>query len=110
MKPYEGGCEHFESMGMVATVSMSPQTLHIRAGGENFDFEFHYYLGPTMIGKRGNPISWFPPQKSPFWDALHWWLKQGKEIDKYGNCIFKWETELVHIVKEINSRNIKILL
>jgi hypothetical protein len=81
----------------------------IRAGDKEFCFEFHPYLGPTIIGKRGNPVSTMPPQNSPFWDALYWWIKQGKQVGADGYCIFKWEMQPVNILKHLGGRNYRIL-
>lgn len=88
---------------------MIPDTYRIRAGGKEFHFEFHPFCGPTMIGKRGNPVQAMPPQRSPFWDALYWWLKQGKQVDADGWCVFKWETKPVNIVKHLGGSHYKVL-
>jgi hypothetical protein len=92
-----------------AILNMAPPTLKIRSGGQEFQFEFHEYLGPSMVGKRGDPIRGFPPQRSPFWDALHWWIKQGKRVDAEGNCIFEHEMQLVQILEQIGRRSYRVL-
>lgn len=93
--------------GSVAILNVSGPTRIIRAGDTDYLFEFHEYLGPTMVGKRGNALQLLPPKRSPFWDALYWWLKQGKRMD--GNrCVFEWEMQLVYITYTI-SRNVVIL-
>jgi hypothetical protein len=101
-------CVNVKIGGTRMIVDMAPPVRRIQSGGQEFLFEFHDFLGPCMVGKRGNPVSTFPPQRSPFWDALHWWLKQGKQVDADGNCIFKHEMKLVYITKQI-GRNILIL-
>ena len=95
--------------GSTAIINVGGPTRRIRSGGKEFLFEFHEYLGPTMIGKRGDTIQSMPPMNSPFWDALHFWLKQGKQVDAEGNCIFEHEMKLVHIVKQLDRRNWKVL-
>lgn len=84
-----------------AILSMAPPTLKIHSGGQTFLFEFHEYLGPGMVGKRGEPIQTLPGRYSPFWDALYFWIKQGKRIDGDGNCIFEHEMALVNIYKRV---------
>ena len=100
-------CEKWIVAGQPCFV-MTFEEYKIRAGGKDFRFEMHDYCGPTMIGKRGNPIA-FPPQNSPFWEALHWWLKQGKRVDAQGWCLFKWEMQPVHIIKHMGGRHYKVL-
>ncbi len=101
-------CEKWIIGGKPCYVMMSEE-YKIRAGGKEFRFDMHPYCGPTMIGKRGNPLSTMPPQNSPFWDALYWWTKQGKKVDDDGYCVFKWETKPVYIIKHIIGRHYKIL-
>lgn len=98
-------CIHFAG----AIINVAPPTLKIRSGGQEFMFEFHEYLGPGMVGKRGDYIQGFPPKRSPFWDALHFWLKQGKQVDANGNCIFRHETKLVHILQRIGKNSYQVL-
>jgi hypothetical protein len=81
----------------------------IRAGGKEFRFEMHPYLGPCLLGKRGDPLSTLPPKKSPFWDALYWWTKQGKQVDANGWCVFKWETKPAHILKHMGGKHYPVL-
>lgn len=81
----------------------------IRAGDKEFHFEFHPHCGPMMLGKRGNPVQSFPPQNSPFWDALYWWIHQGKQVDAEGYCVFKWEMKPVNILKHLGGRHYKVL-
>lgn len=102
-------CKRFQfGDGSVALLNV-PDEYHIRAGGEEFHFEFNTYTGPSMIGKSGNPIQAMPPNKSPFWDALYWWLKQGKQVGEDGYCVFKWEMQPVNILKHLGGRHYKVL-
>jgi len=88
---------------------MMVDSYKIRAAGKEFYFDFHSFTGPQMVGKRGKPIHTFPPQKSPFWDALFWWIKQGKQVDADGWCVFKWEMKPVNILKHLGGRNYMVL-
>jgi hypothetical protein len=90
-------------------VDMAPPVRKIVSGGKEFLFEFHDFLGPSLVGKRGQILQTMPPQRSPFWDGLHFWLKQGKQVDADGNCIFKHEMKLVHITKQISARQFLVL-
>jgi hypothetical protein len=92
-----------------AIVDMAGPILRICSGGKEFFFEFHEYMGPMMVGKRGQPIQSLPTKCSPFWDALYWWIRQGKRIDANRNCVFDHEMKLVDIVKQIGPRTWKIL-
>lgn len=100
-------CHKMYFGGSVAYVSMCDD-YKIRAGEKEFCFSFHSFCGPSLLGKRGQEIA-FPPQKSPFWDALYWWIKQGKQVDSDGYCVFKWETKPVNILKHLGGRNWKVL-
>lgn len=94
----------------VALVDLGPSEYRITTGdGQRFRFEFHHYCGPMMIGKHGEPIQSMPGKYSPFWDALHFWLKQGKQVDEDGNCIYRTEMKLVNIWKRI-GKNTHFLL
>ena len=100
-------CIHTTVAGSPCIISLVDE-YKIRAGGKEFTFDFHPFCGPTLIGKRGNQIK-FPPQNSPFWDALYWWIKQGKQVDSEGYCVFKWETKPVNILKHLGGRNYMVL-
>ena len=108
-------CEKWIVAGSPCYVMMADE-YKIRAGDKEFRFEFHAFTGPSMLAKQGgrnsklwNPTDRFPPQKSPFWDALYWWLKQGKQVDADGYCVFKWEMQPVNILKHLGGRHYKIL-
>jgi hypothetical protein len=87
----------------VAIVNMAPPMLKINSGGKCFHFEFHHFLGPAMLSKRGDPIQSFPPRNSPFWDALRWWIKQGKRVDADGHCIFEHEMTLIPFLMQFQK-------
>ena len=98
-------CVHVNIGGTAVLLNVAGPTRIIHAAGKDYLFEFHEYLGPMMLGKRGQLIDSFPPKQSPFWDALHWWLKQGRRMD--GNrCIFEWQMKLVDITTDIGRNRI----
>lgn len=102
-------CFRMKMADSVAIVTTSGPTMNICSGGEEFLFEFHEFLGPSMIGKRGQPVESFPEQRSPFWDALYFWIKQGKQVDAEGNCIFKSEMQLVNILEQVGRNTFRVL-
>ena len=101
-------CERIKIGDSVAIVTMGGPEYKIRAGGREFLFELHSYFGPIVLGKRGQEIA-IPKEKSPFWDAFHWWVKQGKQVGADGYCIFKWEMQPVNIIKHLGGRHYKVL-
>jgi len=101
-------CVNVNFGGTAAILNMAGPTRIISAGGTDFLFEFHEYCGPMMVGKRGDPIRGLPGKKSPFWDALYWWLKQGQRMN--GNrCVFEWEMQPVQIMKQIGPQTFMVL-
>lgn len=50
--------------------------------GKEYRWEFHEYLGPTFIGKRGEPLKWQPGSRHPVWTVFHQWLKDWKDTKK----------------------------
>jgi hypothetical protein len=90
--------------GYCTIVDMAPPVRRIVSGGKEFLFEFHDFLGPSLVGKRGQILATMPPQRSPFWDALHFWIKQGKRMAEDGfNCVFDHEMKLVDIVRDMGD-------
>lgn len=53
-----------------------------------FRFEFHDFLGPTVVGKHGDPMKVQPSERSPFWPALERWLAGGRRVDADGVCVW----------------------
>jgi hypothetical protein len=46
------------------------------ARGKVWRFEFHEYLGPTVLRKDGSPYKRIgPPEGSSFWPAFEKWLR-----------------------------------
>lgn len=60
----------------------------IRFGRRVWLFEFHNYLGPTIIDEEGEPKE-YPPEDHPFWRALYKWIKRGKHVGADGFCVWK---------------------
>jgi hypothetical protein len=59
-------------------------TIEVR--GERIVFDWHGYMGPIPLGKRGNPVEL---RGHYFWTAVSYWAQQGKRIDSNGVCM--WE-------------------
>ncbi len=98
-------CVHVNFGGTAVLLNVSGPTRIIHAAGIDYLFEYHEYLGPLMEGKRGQSINLPCSRRSPFWDALYWWLKQGRRMD--GNrCIFEWQMKLVDITMGIGRNRI----
>ncbi|MCZ6654849.1 MAG: hypothetical protein O7D91_17710 [Planctomycetota bacterium] len=63
-------------------------TFEIEAGGKKFLFEWNRYGGPTILDRRNhNPTGNQPRPKSPFWDAIDSWNKQGRRVAD-GLCVW----------------------
>ncbi|MCE5309672.1 MAG: hypothetical protein LLG20_18715 [Acidobacteriales bacterium] len=60
----------------------------IRIGAKVFTFEMHHYCGPSVLGKRGDPLATQPGPRHPFWTAVSLWEQQGERVDAEGMCIF----------------------
>ena len=103
------GCSTYKFRdGSAAILNTSGPTRIIESGGQTFYFTFHEYCGPMMENKHGRELQSMPPKRSPFWDALHFWLKQGKRMN--GNrCVFDLEMKLVHIMAHVGGRNYVML-
>lgn len=98
-------CVHVNIGGTAVLLNVAGPTRIIHAAGKDYLFEYHDYMGPLMEGKRGQSINLPRSRRSPFWDALHWWLKQGRRME--GNrCIFEWEMNLVQITVDIGRNRI----
>jgi hypothetical protein len=60
----------------------------IEAGGREWRFEMHPYCGPVIVHKRTEEILKNQPgPRSPFWDAVEAWDKQGRQV-KDGRCVY----------------------
>ncbi len=46
----------------------------VDANGKKWHFEYHPYLGPTLITMKGEPFKRFPSEHSPFWEAFGQWV------------------------------------
>jgi len=71
----------------VGHVTLAGPELTIEAGGKLFTFEWHSYCGPIPLNKRGDPKEL--GERSPFWQAITFWIEQGKRLDENRRAI--WE-------------------
>ena len=75
--------------------------------GRRWRFEDHHYCGPVAVTTKGDPLENQPPEKSPFWECVSLWYKQGKMAHKleHGDylCIYHKEPEIK--LKHIGGRN-----
>ncbi len=71
-------------------------TYEIEADGKRWFFEWNWYAGPTVLNRNTHaPIVTQPGEKSPFWDAVVWWSRQGRRM-KDGLCVWNREREAVY--------------
>lgn len=49
------------------------------AAGHLWRFEHHWFCGPTVVTKRGEPLKRQPGPRSPFWPAHQAWCLTRKE-------------------------------
>mgnify|MGYP003593656314 CR=1 FL=1 len=87
---------------------MSIKTIHISYGGPDrrikdatgkvWRFEMHPYCGPAVQDSSGELAKKQPGDRSPFWDAVSLWTRQGAVVGPDGLCAWKPEPEpkLVH--------------
>lgn len=72
--------------------------------GKRWRFEDHPRMGPCVLTpKTGEPAANFPPENSPFWDAVQCWYDQGKRLDANGECV--WEEPVPLRVRHIGGGN-----
>ena len=72
-------------------MSVGNPSFRLRLGDKEWLCEWHYYFGPSVLGKRtSNPLTRQPGVRSPFWIIVQWWKDQGaKVVDGVG----VWEDE-----------------
>lgn len=82
-----------------ASLATASHEFVIEVGGRRHTFEMHYYCGPAVLNKEGNPDDQQPGPRSPFWTAVTLWAQQGKHVGADGLCIWQPEPEpeLVHL-------------
>jgi len=81
-------------------VSRGPFVLEVP--GRTFRFELRDIGGPFVLGKHSHALAIQPGARSLFWEAYWHWGHQGRQVDDQGRCIFKWETALVQITKQVS--------
>lgn len=60
--------------------------------GKVWHFEFHKFCGPSVLGRKGDPLKNQPGEKSPFWDAITAWIQQGQRAEEgKGGLWAKWD-------------------
>ena len=62
-------------MQVIHLCSFCEATGRTKVEGVWWQWEFHHYLGPTFIDKRGEMID-FPPEKHPVWVRFERWLER----------------------------------
>lgn len=61
----------------------------IEVKGRSYRFEDSDRFGPSLIRKDGNPLVNQPRERSPFWEAHHLWVQQGrKTADDDQTCLY----------------------
>ena len=69
---------------------VSPMSNKIRAGGEVLFFEYHKFVGPTLLAQDGwTPVHLPEDEDHPFWNALTAWIHHGMKVDTEGFAIME---------------------
>lgn len=79
--------------------------LKISVGGKVFEFEMHWYCGPTLLNAKGEPIDLNKHPKA-FLEAVSLWAKQGKRME---NGLCRWDHEPEEIREHLGGRHWKIV-
>lgn len=80
----------------VACVLTGGPEYQILVGGKLYRFEWHWYAGPTVLDRKGNPAA---TQPAKFLDAATLWDKQGREVGPDGRCV--WAPEPQPVIVEL---------
>jgi hypothetical protein len=75
-----------ETLKIGCLLIADPEEYSIKVDEKVYQFEWHYYCGPTWLNEDGQPRS-LQPKK--FIRAAELWDKQGREIDADGFCVWK---------------------
>jgi len=70
--------------------------------GKQYCFEDSDCFGPSLLGKKGDPLSKQPGERSPFWRAHSLWVRQGRRLEDGKNCI--WDEPKPQTVRMIGKR------
>lgn len=76
----------------------------ISVNGRIYEFEMHWYCGPTILNRKGDPLK---HQPLDFLHAASLWAQQGERVDDNGLCV--WEHEAKPILKHLGGRHYKII-
>jgi hypothetical protein len=85
--------------GTVALLDCGGPMLKISVDGKIIEFEMHPYCGPTILNKKGSPLTYQPVS---FLKAASLWAQQGKRMED-GLC--RWDHESEPIAKHIVGKN-----
>jgi len=65
---------------LICVLTGGPVHVITDARGKQWLFEMHRYCGPMVLtGKTHEPKVNQPDERSPFWDAIDLWTKQGSK-------------------------------
>ena len=81
--------------------------LRIQVGRKLVLFEDSEQWGPSLINQRGEILVKQPGERSPFWDAYHAWVRQGKRVAD-GVCLWE-EQPPVEVVMQRQGRWWKLI-
>lgn len=68
-------------------LTVGGDTIRLSAYGKTFYFEWHNYLGPMFVTKRGSELKNPPGERNPWWKAFSLWDRQGKRT-RDGECLW----------------------
>ncbi len=69
--------------------------------GKQYRFEDSDRFGPSLIGKKGDPLANQPGTRSPFWRVHSIWVQQGRRTTDI-NCI--WDEPKPQIIQMVGKR------
>lgn len=68
-------------------MSLPGDPITLTAFGSTYRFEWHNYLGPHFVNKRGDELKRPPGERNKWWVGFDLWFRQGKRT-KNGVCLF----------------------
>ena len=75
----------------------------VSVDGREWRFDWHEYMGPAVLGKRGNVLS---RQPGKVLAAISLWSRQGHRIER-GECV--WDHEPEPVVEHIAGRQHRVV-
>lgn len=70
--------------------------------GKQYRFEDSDRFGPSLIGKKGDPLATQPGTRSPFWRIHSIWVQQGRRVEDAINCI--WDEPKPTTIRMLSKR------